>query len=66
MVKSHFEAAYAGGRGGVVVRAVANIEENAKGRHQIIVTEVPYAVNKATLIEKIADLVKDKKISWYF
>lgn len=55
-------AAYAGGRGGVVVRAVASIEETNKGRHQIIITEVPYAVNKATLIEKIADLVKDKKI----
>ena len=60
--KESLRSAYAGGRGGVVVRAVANIEENAKGRHQIIVTEVPYAVNKATLIEKIADLVKDKKI----
>ena len=60
--KESLRSAYAGGRGGVVVRAVANIEENAKGRHQIIITEVPYAVNKATLIEKIADLVKDKKI----
>lgn len=55
-------SAYAGGRGGVVVRAVATIEENKKGRHQIIITEIPYAVNKSTLIEKIADLVKDKKI----
>jgi DNA gyrase subunit A len=60
--KESLRAAYAGGRGGVVVRAVANIEENKKGRHQIIITEVPYAVNKATLIEKIADLVKDKKL----
>ncbi len=54
--------AYATGRGGIVVRAVAEIEETARGKHQIIVTEMPYAVNKATLIERIADLVKEKKI----
>jgi len=61
--KESIRTAYASGRGGVVVRAVASIEETNKGRHQIVVTEVPYAVNKATLIEKIADLVKDKKIT---
>jgi DNA gyrase subunit A len=55
--------AYQTGRGSVTIRAVANIEETKKGRHQIIITEMPYAVNKATLIEKIADLVKDKKIT---
>jgi DNA gyrase subunit A len=55
--------AYQTGRGSVMVRAVAEIEETKKGRHQIVVTEVPYAVNKATLIEKIAELVKDKKIN---
>ncbi len=55
--------AYQTGRGSVMVRAVADIEETKKGRHQIIVTEMPYAVNKATLIEKIAELVKDKKIN---
>ena len=55
--------AYQTGRGGVTVRAVAEIEETKKGRHQIVVTEVPYGVNKATLIEKIAELVKDKKLS---
>lgn len=55
--------AYLTGRGSVMVRAVANIEETKKGRHQIVVTEVPYGVNKATLIEKIAELVKEKKIS---
>jgi DNA gyrase subunit A len=60
--KESLRAAYASGRGGVVVRAVADIQETNKGRHQIVITEVPYAVNKATLIEKIADLVKDKKI----
>lgn len=55
--------AYAAGKGSVVIRAVANIEEGAKGKHQIIVTEIPYAVNKATLVERIADLVKEKKIN---
>lgn len=55
--------AYQTGRGSVTIRAVANIEETKRGRHQIVVTEMPYAVNKATLIEKIADLVKDKKIT---
>lgn len=55
--------AYQTGKGSVTVRAVANIEETKKGRHQIIVTEVPYGVNKATLIEKIADLVHEKKLN---
>jgi len=55
--------AYATGRGSVTVRAVAEIEETKKGRHQIVVSEIPYAVNKATLIEKIAELVKDKKLN---
>lgn len=54
--------AYQTGRGSVVIRAVASIEETKKGRNQIIVTEIPFGVNKATLIEKIAELVKDKKI----
>lgn len=54
--------AYRTGRGKVVVRAKAEIEEMAKGKTQIVVTEIPYQVNKARLIEKIADLVKDKKI----
>jgi DNA gyrase subunit A len=55
--------AYQTGRGSVMIRAVADIVETKKGRHQIVVTEVPYGVNKATLIEKIAELVKDKKIN---
>lgn len=55
--------AYATGRGSVTVRAIANIEETKKGRHQIIVTEIPYGVNKASLVEKIAELYKDKKIN---
>jgi DNA gyrase subunit A len=55
--------AYATGRGSVTIRAVADIEETKKGRHQIVVTEMPYAVNKATLIERIAELVKEKKLT---
>jgi len=54
--------AYQTGRGSVTIRAVADIEETKKGRHQIVVTQMPYAVNKASLIEKIADLYKEKKI----
>ncbi len=54
--------AYQTGRGSVTVRAVAEIEETKKGRHRIIISEVPYGVNKATLIERIAELVKEKKI----
>lgn len=54
--------AYQTGRGSVTIRAVANIEETKKGRSQIVITEMPYAVNKATLIEKIAELHKEKKI----
>ncbi|NCO10752.1 DNA gyrase subunit A [Candidatus Saccharibacteria bacterium] len=60
---SPMKQAYQTGRGSVTIRAVADIEESKKGRHQIVVTEMPYAVNKATLIEKIADLVKDKKLT---
>ncbi len=55
--------AYQNGRGSVTVRAVAQIEETKKGRHQIIITEIPYGVNKASLVEKIAELYKEKKIS---
>lgn len=55
--------AYQTGRGSVMMRAVAAIEETKRGRHQIVVTEIPYGVNKATMIEKIAELVKDKKIT---
>ena len=54
--------AYLTGRGSVVIRAVTNIEETKRGRSQIIVSEVPYGVNKETLMKKIADLVKEKKI----
>lgn len=54
--------AYRTGRGKVVVRAEAEIEENDRGRSTIIVTELPYQVNKAKQIERIADLVRDKKL----
>ena len=56
------EEAYRTGRGKIRVRAVSNIETLPNGKSQIIVTELPYQVNKARLIEKIADLVKEKKI----
>ncbi|HZJ40838.1 MAG TPA: DNA gyrase subunit A [Candidatus Saccharimonadales bacterium] len=54
--------AYATGKGGVVLRGKADIEEMKGGGFQIIVTEIPYQVNKADLVEKIADLVRDKKV----
>ncbi len=56
------EEAYRTGRGKIRVRAVTNIEPMQNGKNRIIVTELPYMVNKARLIEKIAELVKDKKI----
>ncbi len=60
--KESIRSAYETGRGGIVTRGVASIEENAKGKQQIIISEIPYALNKETLILKIADLVRDKKI----
>lgn len=62
MGKENIVDAYRTGRGKVKVRARAYIEELAKGKQQIVVTEIPYQVNKAKLVEKIADLVKDKKL----
>ncbi len=62
MGRSGIRAAYATGRGRIVVRARAEIEEEKNGRFQIVVTELPYQVNKARLIESIADLVKEKRI----
>ena len=62
MGKGPMREAYRTGQGKVVVRAVTEIEEAARGKQQIVVTEIPYQVNKARLIEKIADLVNDKKI----
>jgi DNA gyrase subunit A len=59
---SSMNEVYATGRGRIVVRGIAEITEGAKGKQQIIITELPYQVNKAELVAKIADLVKDKKI----
>ncbi|PIT90874.1 DNA gyrase subunit A [Candidatus Kaiserbacteria bacterium CG10_big_fil_rev_8_21_14_0_10_49_17] len=60
--KKDIEQAYATGRGGVVVRGVAEITEDKKGAAHIIITSIPFRVNKAELLIKIADLVRDKKI----
>ncbi|MFA0814689.1 MAG: DNA gyrase subunit A [Anaerofustis sp.] len=60
--KSGMMSAYTTGRGRVKLRAKTDIEVHKNGRQSIVVTEIPYMVNKAKLVEKIADLVKDKKI----
>ena len=62
MGRSGIRATYATGRGKIIVRAKTEIVEAKNGRYKIIVTELPYQVNKARLIEYIADLVKDKRI----
>jgi DNA gyrase subunit A len=56
------EAAYGSGKGRIVLRGKAHVEEMAGNRHRIVVTEIPYQVNKSGLIERIADLVRDEKI----
>jgi DNA gyrase subunit A len=60
--KNDIAHAYNTGGGGMVTRGVANVVEKKAGLHQIIITEIPYQVNKASMIEKIANLVKNKKI----
>ena len=62
MGKENILNAYQTGRGKVKVRSRACIEELPKGKQQIVITEIPYQVNKARLVEKIAELVKDKKV----
>ena len=62
MGRSGIRAAYATGRGKIIVRAKTEITEGKNGRFQIVVTELPYQVNKKRLIESMADLVKDKKV----
>ena len=57
------KTAYATGRGSVIMRGRADIEEKKNGRFQIVITEIPYQVNKATLVENMANLVRDKKIT---
>jgi DNA gyrase subunit A len=56
------QKAYGSGRGRIRVRARAHIEEMSRGRHRIVVTEIPYMVNKTTLLERIASLARDEKI----
>ncbi|MGB4985642.1 MAG: DNA gyrase subunit A [Erysipelotrichaceae bacterium] len=60
--KSGIKQAYETGRGSIVIRSKTHIKELANGKKQIIITEIPYQVNKALLVEKIADLVKNKQI----
>lgn len=62
MGRSGIRSAYATGRGKITLRGRAVIEEKANGRFHIIITEIPYMVNKATMVEKIAELVKDKRV----
>ncbi|OGD86655.1 DNA gyrase subunit A [Candidatus Curtissbacteria bacterium RBG_16_39_7] len=59
---SEIVAAYATGKGKIIMRAKAEIEEQKGGKHQIVVTELPYQVNKAVLVSRIAELVKTKKL----
>lgn len=60
--RAGIESAYGTGRGRLVVRGMAHIEEGKGGRHEIIITEIPYQVNKSSLIERIAELVREDKI----
>ncbi len=60
--KKGFQEAYRTGQGKVQMRAVAEVEETKRGKSQIVITEIPYQVNKARMLERIADLVRDKKI----
>lgn len=61
--KESIRQAYATGRGGIVTRGIAEVVENKKGRSQIVISEIPYSLNKESLVIKIADLVKEKKIA---
>src|SRR5512146_764894 len=60
--RAGIESAYGTGKGRLVVRGMAHIEEGKSGRHEIIITEIPYQVNKASLIERIAELVREDKL----
>ncbi len=62
MGRSGIRSAYATGRGKITLRGRAEIEEKANGRYHIIITEIPYMVNKARLLERIAELVKEKRL----
>ncbi|HRH32828.1 MAG TPA: DNA gyrase subunit A [bacterium] len=60
--QSEIARAYTTGKGGIIMRGIAEVVETKQGAFQIIISEIPFQVNKATLVEKIADLVKEKKI----
>ena len=60
--RSGIRRAYETGRGSIIIRGKVEIEQQSNGKETIIVTELPYQVNKARLIEKIAELVRDKRI----
>ncbi|MBQ6495860.1 MAG: DNA gyrase subunit A [Firmicutes bacterium] len=60
--KKGFQEAYRTGQGKCVIRSVCEIEETSRGKSQIIITEIPYQVNKARMLEKIGELVRDKKL----
>jgi len=62
MGRSGMRSAYATGKGKITLRGRANIEEKANGKYQIVITEIPYMVNKAKMVERIAELVKDKRV----
>ena len=59
---SAIKNAYATGKGSIVMRGKTEIEETKTGAHRIVISEIPYRVNKATMLERIADLVRDKKL----
>jgi DNA gyrase subunit A len=61
--KDALRTAYATGRGGIVTRGIAEIVEGNKGRHQIVISEIPYALNKESLVLKIAELANTKKVT---
>ena len=63
MGRNGIREAYETGRGSITIRAKAHVEKSTSGRNRIVVTEIPYQVNKAKLIEKIADLVKQKTVT---
>lgn len=60
--RSAIKNAYATGKGSIVIRGKTEIEETKTGSHKILITEIPYRVNKATMLQRIADLVRDKKL----
>ncbi len=60
--RAGIESAYATGRGRLVVRGAAHIEEGQSGRHEIVITDISYQVNKTSLIQRIAELVREGKI----